>query len=590
MATHGGKLAARALKMAGVDCIFTLSGGHIMPIYDGALDEGIRIIDVRHEQAAVHAADAYSRLNPTKIGCAIVTAGPGVTDGVTGIANAWRANSPILVIGGQGPFSNLRRGSLQEMDHVSMIRPISKWADACYDTARIPEYIELAVRHATSGIPGPAFLEIPMDVLMGPGDFDKVWFPRFRRAPRQAPDRADVVAALEMIAGAKRPIMMAGTSVKWSQGGPAMRRFVEETKLPTFLNGMGRGQLRFDDPQFMNRSRKDAMAKCDVFVLAGSPLDFRLRFGKAIPANAKIVQLELENTLVGQNRSADAAIVGNLGVAFEQMLQIMKEESLKLDFHAWRDELRALETKIEAGFQSELASDEVPIDPLRMCREIRDFIDEDTILIGDGGDIVAQAAKVVPVMKENCWMDPGPLGTLGVGMPFALAAKAGPSARCSRIWKSSSARAARSARASAGARDRAEGNGMPFALAAKLSFPEKKVLIIYGDGSFGLNGFEYDTAVRFNLPIVGIVGNDAAWGQMLRPQIGIYGKERAVGTYLSYTRYDKVVEALGGHGEFVERPEGIRPALERAFASGKPALVNVIIRRDETEPKGSTYV
>jgi acetolactate synthase-1/2/3 large subunit len=546
MATHGGKLAARALKLAGVDCIFTLSGGHVMPVYDGALDEGIRVIDVRHEQAAVHAADAYSRLNPGKIGCAVLTAGPGVTDGVTGIANAWRANSPILVIGGQGPFSNLRRGSLQEMDHVSMIRPISKWADACYDTARIPEYIELAVRHASSGIPGPAFLEIPMDVLMGPGDFDKAWFPKFRRAPRQAPDRADVVAALEILANAKRPIMMAGTSVKWSQGGPAMRRFVEETKLPTFLNGMGRGQLRFDDPQFMNRSRKEAMSKCDVFVLAGSPLDFRLRFGKAIPASAKIVQLEMENTLVGQNRSPDAAIVGNLGITFEQMLQVMKEESVKLDFHAWRDELRAIETKIEAGFQEELASDEVPIDPLRMCREIRDFIDEDTILIGDGGDIVAQAAKVVPVMKENCWMDPGPLGTLGVGMPFALA--------------------------------------------AKVSFPDKKVLIIYGDGSFGLNGFEFDTAIRFKLPIVGIVGNDAAWGQMLRPQIGIYGKDRAVATYLDYTRYDKVVEALGGHGEFCERPEQIRPALARAFASGKPALVNVIIRRDETEPKGSTYV
>ena len=435
------------------------------------------------------------------------------------------------MIGGQGPFSNLRRGSLQEMDHVNMIRPISKWADACYDTARIPEYIELAVRHATSGIPGPAFLEIPMDVLMSPADFDKAWFPKFRRAPRQAPDRSDVVTALELLAGAKRPIMMAGTSVKWSQGGAAMRRFVEETRLPTFLNGMGRGQLRFDDPQFMNRSRKEAMSKCDVFVLAGSPLDFRLRFGKAIPATAKIIQLEMENTLVGQNRSADAAVVGNLGVAFEQMLQVMKEESIKLDFHAWRDELRAIEGKIEAGFQKDLNSDEVPIDPLRMCREIRDFIDEDTILIGDGGDIVAQAAKVVPVMKENCWMDPGPLGTLGVGMPFALA--------------------------------------------AKLSFPDKKVLIIYGDGSFGLNGFEYDTAIRFNLPIVGIVGNDAAWGQMLRPQIGLYGKERAVGTYLNYTRYDKVVEALGGHGEYCTRPEDSRPALERAFASGKPACINV---------------
>ncbi len=543
---HGGRLAARALREAGVGCIFTLTGGHVMAVHDGALDEGIPIIDVRHEQAAVHAADAYSRLNPGRIGCAVVTAGPGVTDGVTGIANAWRANSPIVVIGGQGPFANLRRGSLQEMDHVGMVRPISKWADACYQTERIPEYVELAVRHAVSGVPGPAFLEIPMDVLLGRVEQDSVRMPRFRTRPsRSIPERADVLEALRILEGAERPVMMAGTAVKWSQGSASLQRFVAETRLPTFLNGMGRGQLRFDDPQFFNRVRKEAMERCDVFVLAGSPLDFRLRFGASIPADAKIVQLEMDATLVGQNRSADAAIVGNLGVAFDELLRAAKDESIGLDFTGWRDELRARENEIEAGFESQLNSDESPVDPLRLCREIRDFIDEDTILIGDGGDIVAQAAKVVPVMKENCWMDPGPLGTLGVGMPFALA--------------------------------------------AQHSFPDKKVLIIYGDGSFGLNGFEYDTAVRFGLPIVGIVGNDAAWGQMLRPYIGLYGNERRVAVDLAYTRYDRVVEALGGHGEYCERPEEIRPALERAFASGKPALVNVKIRKDEGAMKGSTY-
>ena len=547
MSVHGGKLAARALREANVGCIFTLSGGHIMPIYDGALDEGIPIIDVRHEQAAVHAADAYSRLNPGKIGCAIITAGPGVTDGVTGIANAWRANSPILVIGGQGPFSNLRRGSLQEMDHVSMIRPISKWADACYDTARIPEYIEMAIRYAVSGVPGPAFLEIPMDVLMGQGSFEETVFPKFRTTPpRMVPDPSDVRDAIKLLQSAERPIMMAGTGVKWSQGSAALTRFVDATKLPTFLNGMGRGQLRFDNPQFFNRVRKEAMSKCDVFVLAGSLLDFRLRFGQSIPPDTKIIQLDMDNTLIGQNRSADVAVVGNIGVALDAALEMMTNEGLSLDFTAWRDELRGREDEIEASFQSQLASDESPVDPLRFAAEIKGFIDEDTILIGDGGDIVAQSAKVVPVMKENCWMDPGPLGTLGVGMPFALA--------------------------------------------AQHSFPDKKVLIIYGDGSFGLNGFEYDTAIRFGLPIVGILGNDAAWGQMLRPQVALYGADRRVATDLNYTRYDKIVEAMGGHGEYCERAEEIRPALERSFASGKPALINVKIRKDEGMPKGSTYV
>ncbi len=546
MPVHGGKLAARALKAAGVDCIFTLSGGHVMAIYDGAIDEGIRIIDVRHEQAAVHAADAYSRLNPGKIGCAVLTAGPGVTDGVTGVANAWRANSPILVIGGQGPFDNMRRGSLQEMDHVSVMKPITKWADACYETKRIPEYIEIAVRHAVSGVPGPSFLEIPMDILTGASEFEDAWFPTFRQAPRLQPDRTAVLEALQILKGAKRPIMMAGTGVKWSEGSEALRQFAQETRLPVFLNGMGRGQLRSDDPQFFNRVRKDAMKQCDVFVLAGALLDFRLRYGQSIPADTKIIQLDMDNTLIGQNRSPAAAVVGNIGTALETMQQLMKDESIQLDFTAWRDELRAKETEIEASFQDQLNSDEVPVDPLRMAREIRDFIDEDTILIGDGGDIVAQAAKVLPVFKENCWMDPGPLGTLGVGMPFALAAQA--------------------------------------------SFPDKKVLIIYGDGSFGLNGFEFDTAIRFNLPIVGIIGNDAAWGQMLRPQVALFGKDRAVATHLNYTRYDKVVEAMGGHGEYCEKPDEIRPALERAFASGKPACINVKIRKDEGAPKGSTYV
>ena len=544
---HGGKLAARALKEAGVGAIFTLSGGHIMPIYDGALDEGIAIIDVRHEQAAVHAADAYSRLNPGRIGCAVLTAGPGITDGVTGIANAWRANSPILVIGGQGPFNNLRRGSLQEMDHVSMIRPISKWADACYETSRIPEYIEMAVRAAVTGTPGPSFLEIPMDVLMSPADMETAYFPEIRTTPPQViPDPKDVQEAVEVLTNAQKPLMLAGTGVKWSQGSAALAKFAEKTKVPVFLNGMGRGQLQSSHPQFFNRVRKEAMMQCDVFILAGSPLDFRLKYGASIPADAKIIQLEMEASLIGQNRSSDVALVGNIGIALDQITALMNEKNITKDFAEWSGELRAREEQIAEGFESELTSDESPVDPLRFAAEIRDFIDEDTILIGDGGDIVAQVSKVVPVLKENCWMDPGPLGTLGVGMPFALA--------------------------------------------AQHTFPDRRVLIIYGDGAFGLNGFEYDTAIRFNLPIVGIVGNDSAWGQMLRPQVGIYGAERKVAVDLADTRYDKVVEALGGHGEYCEKPEEIRPALERSFASGQPALINVKIRKDEGAPKGSTYV
>ncbi len=548
MKVHGGKLAARALKEAGVECIFTLSGGHVMAIYDGCLDEGIKVVDVRHEQAAVHAADAWSRLNPGKIGCAVLTAGPGVTDGVTGVANAWRANSPILVIGGQGPFNNLRRGSLQEMDHVSVMKPITKWADTCYDTRRIPDYIEMGIRHAVSGNPGPAFLEIPIDILSGEVEWDDVRFPTIRtKPPIMMPARGDVEYALEVLRGAKRPVMMAGTSVKWSNAAPSVQKFIEKVHIPTFVNGMGRGTVKPGTPELLNRVRKEAIQQCDVFICAGVLLDFRLAFGRTIPADAKIIQLDIENELIGTNRSADAAVVGNLAASFDMLLETMENAGDELDYSDWRDQLIQKEADLEEAFSASLNSDEVPIDPLRLCREIRDFVqDKDMILIGDGGDIVAQAAKVLPVPAENCWMDPGPLGTLGVGMPFALA--------------------------------------------AQLSKPDKRVLIIYGDGSFGLNGFEYDTAVRFNLPIVGIVGVDGLWGQMARPQAAIYGANRLVATQLSFVRYDKIVEAMGGHGEYCERPEEIAPALERAFASGKPALVNVVMRQDiTTGMKGSTY-
>lgn len=308
---------------------------------------------------------------------------------------------------------------------------------------------------------------------------------------------------------------------------------------------MGRGQLPMDHPQFFNRSRKDALGRADLVVLAGTPLDFRMRFGASIPAAATIVQLDLDETLIGQNRSADVGLVGDVGANLDALRDAIAGRA---DFAAHSAELRDLEDAAAGAFATQLDSDEVPIDPLRLCREIADFVatDDEMIVIGDGGDIVAQASKVLRVPPRGAWMDPGPLGTLGVGMPFALA--------------------------------------------AQLTHPDRRVLIIYGDGSFGLNGFEFDTAVRFGLPIVGIVGNDAAWGQMMRPQAMLFGADRLVATELRYTRYDRVVEALGGHGEHVTKPADIGSALERAFASGLPALVNVEIRQDVDAPKGSTYV
>jgi acetolactate synthase-1/2/3 large subunit len=516
-----------------------------MAIYDGCLDEGIKVVDVRHEQAAVHAADAWARLNPGKVGVAILTAGPGATDGVTGLANAWRANSPILVFGGQGPLANLRKGSLQEMDHISVMRPISKWAEACYATDRLGEYVEEAIRHALSGNPGPAYLEIPMDVLGGPVDLDTAYCPAPLPTPQVRPARESVCEAVTMLAASKQPMIMVGTGVKWSNGRESLGRFLDAVKMPAFCNGMGRGQVDHDSPWFFNRTRRDYLEQTDCVVLAGSLLDFRMRFGASIPATAKIIQLDLDAVQIGQNRRADIGLVGNLGLTLQAMLEVMQEDDVSMDWSGVVETWRAKEDEAEETMRARLNSDEVPIDPQRLCREIADFVDDDTIVIGDGGDIVAQAAKVIKVPKNGAWMDPGPLGTLGVGMPFALA--------------------------------------------AQLAHPDKRVLIVYGDGSFGLNGFEFDTAVRFGLPIVGIIGNDQAWGQMLRPQAGLFGEDRLVATELAATRYDKVVEALGGHGELVTEPDQIRPALERAYASGKPACVNVMMRQDR-EFSGGIYV
>ena len=544
---HGGKLVAKVLKAAGVDCVFTLSGGHVMGIYDGCLDEGIEVVDVRHEQAAVHAADAWARLHPGKVGEAILTAGPGVTDGVTGVANAWRANSPILVIGGQGPFRHTRRGSLQEMDHVALIKPISKWAEACYQTSRIGEYMEAGIRAALSGGPGPAFLEIPMDVLHGEVDLEEIRVPKFRdyRVASTSP-RHLIAESVDLLSKAATPMVMAGTSLKWSEGGEHLANFLEKTGIPCFVNGMARGEISWEHPSFLSLTRKEALEKSDLVILAGTPLDFRMKFGRSIPPAAAIIQMDIDETLIGDNRAADLGLVGNIGMNFQLMTQEIEDRDVPVDVSRYRDQLRESEQQLDNARRDQMDSEEVPIDPLRLCREIASCVSDDMIVIGDGGDIVAQASKVIQVPRNGTWMDPGPLGTLGVGMPFALA--------------------------------------------AQKAHPDKRVLIVYGDGSFGLNGFEFDTAVRFDLPIVGIVGNDAAWGQMMRPQEMLYGEDRLVAVELNRTRYDLVVEALGGHGEHVVAPGEIAPAITRAFESGKPALVNVEIRQDRTGMKGSTYV
>ncbi|MCX8072023.1 MAG: thiamine pyrophosphate-binding protein [Candidatus Binatia bacterium] len=537
---HGGRVVARALKAENVPYIFTLCGGHVMPIYDGCVDEGIRVIDVRHEQTAAHAADGWARVTG-RPGVAVVTAGPGVTDAVTGVASAHRANIPMVLIGGQGPRPFADMGSLQDMNHVELMRPITKWSVSVPEGRRLAEYVAMAFRIATSGLPGPVFLEMPIDQLFQTYDEERIVFPtKYRTEAGIAGDPRYVERAFELLRSAQRPVILVGSQLRWSKRREAYPKFVETFGIPVYVNGLGRGSLPPDHPYFFSQTRKEALRQADVVLIFGTPLDFRLGYGRETHFNpaAKVIQVDLDGAEIGRNRPIEVGIVGDTGLVMEQLTHLAESERFdRALVKPWVDELRRREHEKWERMRPELESDAVPINPLRACKEIADAVGRDVIAIGDGGDFVATAASILRIYEQGHWLDPGPLGTLGVGPGYAMA--------------------------------------------AKLAKPDHPVVIIYGDGSFGLHAMEFEAMIRQKIPVVGIVGNDAAWQQIRRGQIQLYGRERAVATGLDYTRYDRVVEALGGHGEYCERPEEIRPAIERALAAGKPALVNIKIGTSE---------
>lgn len=533
---HGGRIVAKALRAEDVPFLFTLCGGHVMPIYDGCVDEGIRVIDVRHEQTAAHAADGWARVTG-RPGVAVVTAGPGLTDAVTGVANAHRANIPMVIIGGQGPRPFADMGSLQDMNHVELMRPITKWAAAVPEGRRLAEYVSMAFRKATTGLPGPVFLEMPIDQLFDTYEESGVVFPtKYRTEAGIAGDPEYIARAFELLKQAQRPVALVGSQLRWSCRREAYPRFVETFGMPIYVNGLGRGSLPPDSPYFFSQTRKQALKRADVVLIFGTPLDFRLGYGRDshINAEAKLIQVDLDGAEIGRNRPVDVGIVADTGLAMEQLAQCAAAEGFSAAMvKPWRDQMREREREKLDALLAEAQSDVVPINPLRLCRELADVLDRDAIVIGDGGDFVATAASIVRIYQQGHWLDPGPLGTLGVGPGYAMA--------------------------------------------AKLAKPDSTVVIVYGDGSFGLHGLEFEACVRQKINVVGVIGNDAGWTQIRRGQVQLYGAERAVATGLAHTRYDGVVAALGGHGEYVERPEDIRPALARALAAGKPALVNVKI-------------
>ena len=544
----GGHLVAKALKNEGIDVIFTLCGGHIIDIYDGCLDEGIKIIDVRHEQVAAHAADGSARMTG-KPGCAVVTAGPGTTDAITGVANAFRAESPFLLIGGQGALTQHKMGSLQDLPHVDIMQPITKFAATVPATERIADMVSMAFRECFNGALGPSFLEIPRDVLDAKVDVNKVTIPKagqYRASTKVLADPDDIEKLADILVKSERPCVLFGTQVWTCRATEAALEFARTLNIPAYMNGAGRGTFPPGDPHHFHRTRRMAFDKADVIVIVGTPFDFRMGYGKRLRADATVVQIDMDYRTVGKNRDISLGLVGDVGRILTAVTDATtgRTGNGAKKREAWMQELRAEEEKRYEQLLPDFKSDAVPINPYRVAYELNEFLTEDTIYIGDGGDVVTITAQAVQPRSPGHWMDPGPLGTLGVGVPFAMA--------------------------------------------AKYAHPEKEVLCYFGDGAFTLTGWDFETCVRFKLPILGVVGNNSAMNQIRCGQIMKYGKERGnVGNMLGDVPFDKFAEILGGHGEEVREPSQIRPALERAreaVASGKPALVNIRVDLDVWAP------
>jgi len=526
-AVHGGRLVARALASRGVGKLFTLSGGHLFSIYDGCREEGIDVVDTRHEQAAAWAAEGWAKATRTAGVCGL-TAGPGVTNGMSAIAGAQQNGSPLVVLGGRAPEMRWGSGSLQEVDHVPFVAPLTKSAETVKATAAIPEVTVRALDAAIELPSGPTFVDYPLDIVFQEAEAEIS--PPAEPGAGGAADRADEAAGI--LADAERPVIMAGTNLYWAHGEGALRELAEALGIPVFLNGMGRGCLPADHELAFSRARGKGLKEADVAVVVGVPLDFRLGFGGSFGEETRLIQLDSAPSRLEATRQPEVALVGDIPATLTALRGGASAGGAGAGrTESWVAGLRATEDEKRAAEQGDFDDERAPLHPLRVYRELREVLDRDAIVIGDGGDFVSYAGRVIETYQPGCWMDPGPYGCLGAGPGQAIG--------------------------------------------AKVAHPERQVCVLLGDGAFGFSGLEFDTMVRHGLPVVGVMGNNGIWALEKHPMEFLYGYSIAA-ELRQDARYDQVVEALGGHGELVREPAELRPALERAFESGKPALVNVL--------------
>ena len=546
----GGHLVAKALKNEGVDTIFTLCGGHIIDIYDGCIDEGIRIIDVRHEQTAAHAADGYAR-QTGRLGCVVTTAGPGCTNAVTGVATAFRSESPILHIGGQSSLTQHKMGSLQDLPHVDMMKPITKFASGVFSTERIADMISMAARECFSGAYGPSYLEIPRDILDAEVQTARVVVPKpgsYRSSVKSIGDPADIEKLADILVKAERPAVLLGQQVWSSRGHEDAINFVRALDIPAYMNGASRGMLPQSDPHHFDRTRSDAFKNADVILIVGTPFDFRMGYGKRISKEATLVQVDQSYATVGKNRDISLGLAGDPGAILAAVSQAATgriDDGARQQRQKWMVELREIEATKLDKLMPMFTTDQNPIHPYRLAYEINEFLGEDTIYIGDGGDIVTISAQAVRPRNPGQWMDPGALGSLGVGTGFSMA--------------------------------------------AKLAHPNKEVVCLYGDGAFGMTAFDMETAQRFGAPYLAVIGNNSAMNQIRYGQLSKYGEERGdVGNKLGDVPFSKFGDMIGGYGEEVTEAGQIQPAMQRAreaiAKTGKCAVVNVWVDPNEYAP------
>jgi acetolactate synthase-1/2/3 large subunit len=533
---HAGRLIARRLKASGIDTMFTLSGGHLFSIYDGCRSEGIRLIDTRHEQTAAFAAEGWSKVTRTP-GVVALTAGPGVTNGMSAMAAAAQNQSPMLVLAGRAPALRWGMGSLQEIDHVPFVAPLARYAATAQSAAAAGDRVDDALRAAVGAPSGVGFVDFPMDHVFGeavdparPGALTTL-----PAAPRADADLLDRAVAL--LAGARRPVIMAGTNVWWGRAERELLHLAERLRIPVLANGMARGIVGADRDLSFSRARSAALSQADVALVIGVPMDFRLGFGGVFGPQTQLIVADRAEPDREHPRAVTAGLYGDLPATLAALAH-----AAATDHEDWIGGLRTIETEARAAEAAELADDRTPLHPMRVYAELMPLLDRDAIIVIDAGDFGSYAGRVIDSYTPGAWLDSGPFGCLGSGPGYALA--------------------------------------------AKLARPERQVVLLQGDGAFGFSGMEWDTLVRHGVHVVSVVGNNGIWALEKHPMEMLYGYS-VVADLRPGTRYDEVVRALGGHGELVSTPAQLRPALRRAFDSGLPAVVNTLTDPTVAYPRRS---